>query len=91
MRLKGAIGTLPDARQPPAAQDRAQPFSRESVSHGLRRIRVRVLERALIGNTAEQLLRFLPCDLLILKPPEFVCRVPAAQRGAQQISAPPLS
>jgi len=49
------------------------------------------LERALIGNTAEQLLRFLPCDLLILKPPEFVCRVPAAQRGAQQISAPPLS
>jgi len=37
------------------------------------------------------LLRFLPCDLLILKPPEFVCRVPAAQRGAQQISAPPLS
>jgi nucleotide-binding universal stress UspA family protein len=49
------------------------------------------LARALFGNTAEQLLRFLPCDLLILKPPEFVCRVPATQRGAQQISAIPLS
>ena len=49
------------------------------------------LERVLIGNTAEQLLRFLPCDLLILKPLEFVCRVPAAERGAQQISASPLS
>jgi len=37
------------------------------------------------------LLRFLPCDLLILKPPEFVCRVPAAQRTAPRISAPSLS
>ena len=49
------------------------------------------LERAFIGNTAEQLLRFLPCDLLILKPPGFACPVRAAQRGAQQIGAPPLS
>ena len=49
------------------------------------------LERALVGNTAERLLRFLPCDLLVLKPPEFVCRVPAAQRTAPRISAPSLS
>jgi universal stress protein E len=48
------------------------------------------LQRALIGNTAESLLRFLPCDLLIVKPPEFPNRVPAAARGARHIIAQPL-
>jgi universal stress protein E len=48
------------------------------------------LQRALIGNTAESLLRFLPCDLLIVKPAEFISRVPVAARGARQIAAQPL-
>ena len=48
------------------------------------------LQRALIGNTAESLLRFLPCDLLIVKPAEFPHRVPAAARGARQVIAQPL-
>jgi universal stress protein E len=48
------------------------------------------MQRALIGNTAESLLRFLPCDLLIVKPREFPNRVPAAARGARRIIAQPL-
>lgn len=48
------------------------------------------LQRALIGNTAESLLRFLPCDLLIVKPAEFPNRVPAEARGARPIVAQPL-
>jgi universal stress protein E len=48
------------------------------------------LQRALIGNTAESLLRFLPCDLLIVKPSGFLNRVPGAPRGTRQIAAQPV-
>lgn len=48
------------------------------------------LQRALIGNTAEALLRSLPCDLLIVKPAEFSNRVPNTPRGVRQIIAQPL-
>ncbi len=48
------------------------------------------LGRALIGNTAERLLQSLSCDLLIVKPPEFVSRVPPFQRGARRVTAQPL-
>jgi universal stress protein E len=39
-----------------------------------------------IGNTAGRLLDDLPCDLLIVKPPEFVSHVPARSRGPQLIA-----
>ena len=48
------------------------------------------LQRALIGNSAERLLEHLPCDLLIVKPAEFVNRVSNASRGARQVTAQPL-
>ncbi|MEO0632104.1 MAG: universal stress protein, partial [Planctomycetota bacterium] len=33
------------------------------------------LERTFIGNTAEQVLDRMPCDLLIIKPANFECTV----------------
>ena len=48
------------------------------------------LQRALIGNSAERLLEHLPCDLLTVKPPEFVNRVSNASRGARQVTAQPF-
>jgi universal stress protein E len=47
------------------------------------------LKRLLIGNTAERLLDELSCDLLIVKPAEFACPVPANVRGAHLICAQP--
>jgi nucleotide-binding universal stress UspA family protein len=47
------------------------------------------LKRLLIGNTAERLLDELSCDLLIVKPAEFACPVPASVRGARLICAQP--
>jgi len=41
------------------------------------------LKRLFIGNTAEQLLDRLPCDLLIIKPPGFTARVQRARRGVR--------
>jgi universal stress protein E len=48
------------------------------------------LQRALIGNTAEWLLRHLSCDLLIVKPPQFANRVPLCRAGARQVTVEPL-
>jgi universal stress protein E len=49
------------------------------------------LKRLAIGNTAERLLDDLPCDLLIVKPPAFVTKVPARARGPQLVAlSPPL-
>jgi universal stress protein E len=48
------------------------------------------LQRAFIGNTAERLLEHLPCDLLVVKPPEFVSQVSPVRRGARQVTAEPL-
>lgn len=47
------------------------------------------LKGLFIGNTAEQLLDHLPCDLLIVKPPGFRTRVPAKVRGPYLISIGP--
>jgi universal stress protein E len=44
------------------------------------------LKRVFIGNTAEQLLDRLPCDLLIVKPRRFVNRVPRARRGVRVVA-----
>jgi universal stress protein E len=38
-------------------------------------------ERLLIGNTAEEVLDPLPCDLLIVKPPHFRARIPRRPTG----------
>lgn len=38
-------------------------------------------QRLLIGNTAEALLDQLPCDLLIVKPPQFKSRIPLRPSG----------
>jgi len=48
------------------------------------------LKRMLIGNTAERLLDRLPSDLLIVKPAEFVARLPRAPRGARVLAVAPL-
>ena len=40
------------------------------------------LKRLIIGNTAERVLDFLECDVLIVKPQRFHNRVPRARRGA---------
>lgn len=47
------------------------------------------LKSFFIGNTAERLLDELPCDLLIVKPPGFVTRVPAKPRGPRLVSIGP--
>ena len=41
----------------------------------------RGLKRLFIGNSAEQLLDELPCDLLVVKPSRFVTGVPRSRRG----------
>lgn len=47
------------------------------------------LKRLLIGNTAEQLVDELPCDLLIVKPPGFVSSVPPKPRGPLLVALGP--
>jgi universal stress protein E len=44
------------------------------------------LKRLFIGNTAERLLDQLPCDLLIVKPAQFVSRVPSECHGPRLIA-----
>jgi universal stress protein E len=41
------------------------------------------LKRVLIGNTAEQVLNELTCDVLVVKPASFVTRVPRVSRGVR--------
>jgi universal stress protein E len=48
------------------------------------------LRQAMIGNTAEWLLRHLSCDLLIVKPPQFANRVPLRRASARQVTVEPL-
>ncbi|MBV8147234.1 MAG: universal stress protein [Gammaproteobacteria bacterium] len=48
------------------------------------------LQKAMIGNTAEWLLRHLACDLLILKPPQFANRVPLGRAGVRHVTVEPL-
>jgi universal stress protein E len=43
------------------------------------------LKRVFIGNTAEQVLDQLTCDVLVVKPPHFVSRVSRNRRGVQLI------
>jgi universal stress protein E len=47
------------------------------------------LKRLLIGNTAERIIDDLPCDVLVVKPRDFVTRVHRQGRG-MRVSAPPL-
>jgi universal stress protein E len=47
------------------------------------------LKRLLIGNTAERIIDELPCDVLVVKPRDFVTRVHRQGRGVR-ISTPPL-
>jgi universal stress protein E len=47
------------------------------------------LKCLLIGNTAEELLDSLPCDLLIVKPGGFVNRVPSGIRGPRWVAVEP--
>ncbi len=49
------------------------------------------LKRLLVGNTAEKLLYRLPCDMLIVKPDNFECRVAEESRGARLIVTPACS
>lgn len=47
------------------------------------------LKRLAVGNTAEQLLDDLPCDLLIVKPPSFASHIAGRPRGPQRIVMAP--
>lgn len=49
----------------------------------------RGLKRIFIGNSAEQLLDELRCDLLVVKPAQFVTGVPRARRGVYLMSMTP--
>lgn len=40
------------------------------------------LRRLFVGCTAEQVLEFLPCDVLIVKPDGFVCPVECSEQGS---------
>jgi universal stress protein E len=51
----------------------------------------RGLKRLFIGNSAEQLLDELRCDLLVVKPAHFVCAVPRSRRGVYLVSTLPFS
>jgi hypothetical protein len=42
----------------------------------------------LIGNTAEGVLDYLPCDILILKPQAFVTQVQSKARGIRYNVSP---
>jgi hypothetical protein len=48
------------------------------------------VQGALLGNTADGLLRHLGCDLLIVKPPQFASDVLRWRAGPRQITAQPL-
>jgi universal stress protein E len=41
------------------------------------------IKRLLIGNTAEQILDDLACDIMVVKPANFKNRIPRAARGAR--------
>jgi universal stress protein E len=45
------------------------------------------LKRLFIGNTAEKVMDELRCDLLVVKPAHFACRIPRARRGIEFFSA----
>jgi universal stress protein E len=47
------------------------------------------LKRLLIGNTAERIIDDLPCDVLVVKPRDFVTRVHRQGRGIR-VSTPPI-
>jgi universal stress protein E len=47
------------------------------------------LQRLFIGNTAESLLDQLPCDILVVKPAEFITRVPAECHGPRLVARAP--
>jgi universal stress protein E len=48
------------------------------------------LKRVFIGNTAERVLHYLPCDVLVVKPPRFHTRVGNKSRGVRVVVPPPL-
>jgi len=48
------------------------------------------LKRVFIGNTAERVLRDLPCDVLVVKPPKFKPRVAERLRGMRVVAPAPL-
>jgi universal stress protein E len=49
------------------------------------------LKRLFIGNTAEQVLGQLTCDVLVVKPPHFASRVSLTRRGVRLIArGPPM-
>jgi universal stress protein E len=45
------------------------------------------LKRLMIGNTAEQVLDRLSCDILVVKPAHFASRVPRGRRGVRVVAA----
>ena len=47
------------------------------------------LKGLLIGNTAERVLDYLPCDLLVIKPSGFRAKVPRRRRGARFVPGAP--
>ncbi|MGA2564819.1 MAG: universal stress protein [Steroidobacteraceae bacterium] len=47
------------------------------------------LRRLLIGNTAERVLDELSCDVLVVKPPKFPCKVPRTANGPKVLMLTP--
>jgi universal stress protein E len=87
------LGTLPQARRHLVAQHPVDAIPLVARAQGIDIVVMGLVRNGfkglLIGNTAQQLLDQLPCDLLIVKPPGFHTRVPARSRGPQLISLGP--
>ena len=49
------------------------------------------LKRVFIGNTAERILESLPCDVLVIKPEDFISRVARDSRGIRVVAPPTLA
>jgi universal stress protein E len=49
------------------------------------------LKGLMIGNTAERMLDRVTCDLLVVKPPDFLNTIPQVSRGAKVVPRPALA
>jgi universal stress protein E len=87
------LGSLPRGRRHLVARHPVDAIPQVVKSAGIDLIVMGLVRTGLkglfIGNTAEQLLDELPCDLLIVKPPGFANKVPAKPRGPYLISIGP--
>ena len=87
-RLKPVTTHLANAPPSAAIPATAQQIGAKLVVMGA--VSRSALKRVFIGNTAEQVLDALPCDVLVVKPPGYVTDVARRLRGVR-VGLPPIS